>query len=79
MGSKSLNFEVLARQHMDVLYTRALQLEPDMQRVEDLIQNTYQKAFELFTAFRRDRDFQNWLLGILDEVFQNQKHHLYAA
>ncbi len=69
MGSDNFNFEILARQHMDALYTRAIQLEPDMQRVEDLIQLTYQRAFDLFQAVRRDPDFKQWLFDILDEIF----------
>lgn len=72
MGSGSHNFEILARQHMDDLYTRAIQLEPDMQRVEDLIQLTYEKAFELFSAIRRDTDFRLWLFEILDDMFSRR-------
>jgi len=73
MGSDNQKFEMLARQHMDALYSHALQLEPDMQRVEDLVQRTYLKAFELFSVLRRDTDFQRWLLTLLDDVFQHQK------
>ena len=79
MGFENQNFEFLARKHMDALYTRAIQLEPDMQRVEDLVQKTYLKAFQSFSAIRRDLDFKSWLLGILDDVFQSQNGHLCAA
>jgi DNA-directed RNA polymerase specialized sigma24 family protein len=79
MGFENQNFEYLARQHMDALYTHAIQLEPDMQRAEELIQATYQKAFELFSAVRRELDFRFWFLSILDDVFFNYKSQLEAA
>ena len=79
MGFEHQSFDKLARLHMDALYTRAIQLEPDMQHVEELIQATYQKAYELFSAVRRELDFKFWFLSILDDVFYNHKSQLNAA
>lgn len=74
MGSKvQFSFEVLARQHMDALYTRAIQLEPNMERVEDLVQNTFLKAYNRFATVSYGVDFQKWLFSVLDDVFQHQQ------
>ena len=77
--SRSMEFEHLAQQHLDALYTRALQLEPNMQRVEDLVGLTFLRAFELFGKFHRDDDFKTWLYGLLDDIFHAQQPRRHAA
>ena len=79
IANKTDEFESLAHQNMDALYTRALELQSEMTLVEDLVQQTLLKAFELFSSFRQDLDFQQWLFGLLDDVVQNQECHRHAA
>ena len=72
-------FESLTHQHLDALYTRAIELEAEMPRVEILVQDTVLKAFELFASFRQNEDFKTWLLSLLDDIVYNQRRHRHAA
>ena len=79
MIKRSQEFESLAHQHMDALYTRAIAAEPDMPRVEEVVQRTFQKAYESFASFKGNDDFKMWLFGLLDEVLITRGIHRHAA
>ena len=78
-SAKISEFESLAHRHLDALYTKAIAAEPEMSRVESLVQDTVLKAFDLFPMLRRTDDFQSWLLSLLDETIRNQRRPQHAA
>ena len=77
--TKKNEFEFLAYQYLDALYTRASELEAEMPCVEVLVQDTVLKAFESFDSFRRGDDFKSWLLSLLDDIVYSQQRHRQAA
>ena len=78
-SSKIAEFESLAHQHLDILYTRAIEVESEMSRVESLVQDTVLKAFESFPMLRKSEDFKSWVLNLLDETIRNQRRPQHAA
>ena len=79
ISHRTQDFELLAQQHMDALYTRAFELEAEMPRVEELVQRTFLRAFELFFSLHPGEDFKEWLFGLLDDVFYSEGRHQRAA
>ncbi|MDX2199561.1 MAG: sigma-70 family RNA polymerase sigma factor [Phycisphaerae bacterium] len=70
MSGKS--FEEIALPHLDVLYRYARRLTPDAHAAEDLVQDTYLKAYKAFGKFElREFGVRPWLLKILHNTFLN--------
>ena len=65
-------FEVLALCHLDELYACALRYTKDEGRAEDLVQETYLKAFGNFDKFKEGTNCRAWLFTILTNTFINQ-------
>lgn len=72
-------FESLARNHMDSLYTRAIQLATNMPQAENLVQDTYLRAYQIFSSFQQGHDFNTWLLGLLNDTFSSGLKSKYVA
>ncbi len=62
-------FEALAFDYMDRLYRAALYLTKDKRDAEELVQETYLKAFRFFASFREGTNFRAWLFKILHNNF----------
>ncbi|RMF56684.1 MAG: sigma-70 family RNA polymerase sigma factor [Calditrichaeota bacterium] len=65
-------FEALAFEHMDQLYSTALRLTKNQLDAEDLLQDTYLRAFRFFNKFTPGTNFKAWIFKILTNTFINR-------
>lgn len=59
-------FERLARESMDALYSRAIRLTHSTPVAEQVVQKTFQEAFQRFASFNEHASFREWIFQILD-------------
>lgn len=64
-------FERDAIPHMDALFNYALRMTGDSDDANDLIQETYLKAFRFFDKFERGTNCKAWLFRILRNTYIN--------
>jgi RNA polymerase sigma-70 factor (ECF subfamily) len=64
-----------ALSYLDPLYGTALRLTRRPQDAEDLVQDTYLKAFRASTQFERGTNLKAWLFTILHNTFRNMRRH----
>jgi len=64
-------FEGLALDHLDALYSAALRLTRNERDAEDLVQDTFLRAFRFFEKFERGTNIKAWLFKILTNTFIN--------
>ncbi len=64
-------FEEEAIPHMDALYNFALKMTGDQDVAEDLVQDTYLKAFRFFDKFEKGTNCKAWLFRILKNSYIN--------
>lgn len=69
---KPTNFEQLARENMDALYSRAIRITHNAPKAEKLVQSTYSHAYQIFSSFDESIGFQDWLFDIL-ELFSKER------
>ncbi len=62
-------FERVALPQLSYLYTSAFYLTKDRADAEDLVQETYLRAFRFFDKFQPGTHFRAWLLSILQNLF----------
>jgi len=67
-----VEFEQAALPHLSHLYTAAYYLIKDKSEAEDLVQETYLRAFRFFHKFRPGTNCRAWLLSILRNLFVNR-------
>ncbi len=60
-----------AMQHMGSLYTAALRMTRNPADAEDLVQETYLKAYRAFATFKEGTNLKAWLYKILTNTFIN--------
>jgi len=65
-------FERVALLHLSHLYTAACYLTKDKAEAEDLVQETYLRAFRFFDKFEPGTNCKAWLLSILRNLFINR-------
>src|SRR5512144_2728215 len=65
-------FEELALQHLDPLYSAALRLTKNDRDAEDLVQDTFLRAYRFFDKFERGTNIKAWLFKILTNTFINR-------
>lgn len=70
--SKKSEFESITLPHLDALYNTALRLTKNETDAEDLLQETYLKAFRFFHRFEKGTHIKAWLFKILTNTFINQ-------
>ncbi len=68
---KLAEFEAIAMVHTEELYATALRLTKNERDAEDLLQDTYLKAFTFFHRFQKDTNCRAWLFKILTNTFIN--------
>jgi RNA polymerase sigma-70 factor, ECF subfamily len=68
-------FAAEALSYVDSLYGTALRLTRRPQDAEDLVQETYLKAFRASTQFERGTNLKAWLFTILHNTFRNMRRH----
>jgi RNA polymerase sigma-70 factor, ECF subfamily len=71
-GSERQAFEALTQEHLSRLYAFALRLTGERATAEDLVQETYVKAYQAFHHFAPNRDARPWLMKILLNTFRDQ-------
>ncbi len=65
------DFEKEAIPHMDALYNFALRMTGDSDEADDLVQETYLKAFRFFDKFERGTNCKAWLFRIMKNTYIN--------
>ncbi|MBV7364088.1 sigma-70 family RNA polymerase sigma factor [Actinomycetaceae bacterium TAE3-ERU4] len=65
------SFEELALPLLDSLYSSALRLTNNSQDAEDLVQETFAKAFSSFSQYNQGTNFRAWIFRILKNTFIN--------
>ncbi len=64
-------FEQEALQHLDALYRTALRMTRNPQDAEDLVQETYLRAYRFFDQFQPGTNIRAWLFKILTNSYIN--------
>ena len=72
-GDDAFTQEALS--HVDSLYGTALRLTRRAADAEDLVQDTYLKAFRSSAQFQRGTNLKAWLFTILHNTFRNMRRH----
>ena len=70
-----VEFVQAALSHIDSLYGTALRLTRNAADAEDLVQDTYLKAFRSAHQFERGTNLKAWLFTILHNTFRNNRRH----
>ena len=72
--SKALRaeFERVALPHLSQLYTAAVYLTKDKTEAENLVQDSYLRAFRFFDKFQPGTNCKAWLLSIVRHLFINR-------
>lgn len=73
-GKKALkeDFERIAIPHLSHVYTSAFYLTKDEREAEDLVQETYLRAYRFFHKFEPGTNCRAWLLSIQRHLFINR-------
>lgn len=69
---KYADFEKEALPHMNALYNFALRMTGDADDADDLVQETYLKAFRFFDKFEKGTNAKAWLFRILKNSYINE-------
>jgi len=64
-------FEQEALVHLDLLYNSAVQMTRNVADAEDLVQETFVKAYRFFDKFKRGTNCKAWLFKIMKNNFIN--------
>ncbi len=64
-------FSDLAMEHMPALYSAALRMTRNPADAEDLVQETFLKAYRAFKSFEEGTNLKAWLYKILTNTFIN--------
>jgi RNA polymerase sigma-70 factor (ECF subfamily) len=73
-NEKDLNaeFERIALPHRNLLFNYALKMTGDYDDADDLVQETYLKAFRFFEKFESGTNIKAWLYRIMKNSFINE-------
>ena len=71
-AEKRREFEELALQYMDSLYSVALRMTKNPGEAQDLVQDAYLRAYRFFDKFEPGTNFKAWLFKILKNVYINK-------
>ena len=74
-GGPETEFAQAALAHIDSLYGTALRLTRRAADAEDLVQDTYLKAFRSAHQFQAGTNLKAWLFTILHNTFRNDRRH----
>jgi RNA polymerase sigma-70 factor, ECF subfamily len=70
-AERSLRFEADAMQYLDQLYSAAMRMTRNPADAEDLVQETFAKAFAAFHQYKPGTNLKAWLYRILTNTFIN--------
>ena len=71
-ATKAALFEEQAMEHLDKLYAHAMRKTGNPADANDLVQETYLKAFAAFDQFEQGTNIKAWLHRILENTYINQ-------
>ena len=71
-GEYQDEFIKLSFEHMDALYSTALRLTRNQLDAEDLVQDTFVRAYRFFDKFESGTNFKAWIFKILTNTFINK-------
>jgi RNA polymerase sigma-70 factor (ECF subfamily) len=76
LQKRYVEFEKEAIPHMDAIYNYALRMTGDEDDADDLVQETFMKAFRFFDKFEKGTNCKAWLFRIMKNSFINdyRKH-----
>lgn len=66
------DFEAQALTHLDALYRTALRMTGNSASAEDLVQETFLRAFRNFHRFEPGSNFRAWIFTILTNTYINE-------
>ena len=69
--SKGWDFEAAAMPFVDSLYNTAYRMTRNSEDAQDLVQETYFKAYRHYDKFQEGTNFKAWLFKILKNSFIN--------
>ncbi len=69
--SKGWDFEAVAMPFVDSLYNTAFRMTRNAEDAEDLVQESYLKAYKYYDKFQEGTNFKAWLFKILKNTFIN--------
>ena len=75
-SARSQLFEEQAMEHIDKLYAHAMRKTGNSADANDLVQETYLKAFAAFDQFQQGTNIKAWLHRILENTYINQYRKL---
>src|SRR6476620_7205146 len=70
-AERTVRFERDAMQYLDQLYSAAMRMTRNPADAEDLVQETFAKAFAAFHQFKPGTNLKAWLYRILTNTFIN--------
>jgi RNA polymerase sigma-70 factor (ECF subfamily) len=70
-GNPDWDFNETALPHVDALYNTALRLTRNPQDAEDLVQETFFKAYRYYDKYQKGTNLKAWLFKILKNTFIN--------
>jgi len=70
-AERQQQFSEQAMEHMPSLYTAALRMTRNAADAEDLVQETYLKAYRAWHSFKQGTNLKAWLYRILTNTFIN--------
>ena len=68
------DFEASASEHLDALYRSALRLTRNTAEAEDLVQETFLRAYRFRHQFQPGTNFKAWLFKIMTNLFRSRYH-----
>jgi RNA polymerase sigma-70 factor (ECF subfamily) len=71
-GAKQREFEREALPHMDFLYNYALRMTNNKSDAEDLVQETYLKAYRFWDKFEPGTNIRAWMFRIMKNSYINR-------
>src|SRR4030066_583408 len=71
-NNRRKEFEDIAMEHVDSLYSMAIRFVFNKEEAEDLVQETYLKAYRFFNTFQKGTNVKAWLFKILRNTFINK-------
>ena len=67
-------FAALVLPHLDALHYAAMRLTRDASSAEDLIQETFLRAYRALHQLTQEENCRAWLMKIMTNIWLNQRH-----